>query len=131
MRTPILTLALTLTALGAWAAPAAAQGPGHRAPDPEARLERLQERLDLTDAQAEQVAAIFADATEQRQAIWSEAAERREATRERMEAVHESTRGRLSEVLSEEQMETLDRMRANAKRGRDRPRGRRPGGRRG
>lgn len=132
MRTTILTIALAALAVGAWTAPATAQQPGRRGPDLEARLERMKERLDLTDEQTDRVATIVADAMERRRAIRSEALEDREEVRERMRAVHETTRERLSEVLTDEQMERLTQMRAKGRPGgHEGRRGGRPGGRSG
>lgn len=70
MRTTITILTLTLL-LGAWVTPADAQrrdGP----PDPETRIERMTARLDLTEAQAEQMREIFQEQASARREIFEE-----------------------------------------------------------
>ncbi|HUF89251.1 MAG TPA: hypothetical protein VMR66_04650 [Gemmatimonadota bacterium] len=98
-------IAAGLVAL-AVASPAQAQDgsarPGH---DPEKRIERLTEALDLTDAQIAEIQAIFAEQVERRQEL--KASGDREAMRAHMRQTHE----RMASVLTEEQREKLGTLR--------------------
>ena len=108
MRYTITILAAALL-MGAWVAPAAAQrrdGP----PDPETRIERMTERLDLTERQADRVRDILREQATARQRIFAEQ-DRGPETRERMMELRERTHQRLAEVLTEEQMQRMKRMR--------------------
>lgn len=88
------------------ASPALAQDasarPGH---DPEKRIERLTEALDLTDAQIAEIRSIFAEQAEKRQEL--KAGGDREAMRAHMRQTHE----RMVSVLTEEQREKLGTLR--------------------
>lgn len=88
------------------ASPALAQDaparPGH---DPEKRIERLTEVLDLTDAQIAEIRSIFAAQAEKRQEL--KASGDREAMRAHMRETHR----RLSSILTEEQREKLESLR--------------------
>jgi Spy/CpxP family protein refolding chaperone len=88
--------------------------------DPERHLARLQERLDLTDAQVAQFRAIFEEQRAKFQALRESAPEDHEALHEAFGELHEETHERMSAVLTEEQrqrFEELKRSRAHGPRG--------------
>lgn len=123
---PILALALLF---GAWIAPAHAQrrdGP----PDPETRVERMTERMDLTEAQADQVREILREQAEVRQRIFADG--RGPETREQMMELRERTHERLAQVLNDQQMQQMRQAARRARPdGRRTPMRGRPGTRRG
>ena len=83
-----------------------------QAHDPAARRAAwLEERLELTEAQREEVSAIFGEAREQRAELRAQAREQRKARREQSKAIGESTQERLAAVLTEEQSAELSEMR--------------------
>lgn len=84
------------------ASPALAQeGRARHAPDPEKRIERLTEALDLTDAQAAEIRSIFAEQAEKRQEL------RTSGDREAMRAHMRETHERMASVLTDAQREKL------------------------
>jgi len=98
-------IAAGLVAL-AVASPALAQdGEARPRHDPEKRIERLAEALDLTDAQTTQIRSIFAEQADTRQEL-KESGDR-EAMRAHMRETHE----RIASVLTEEQREKLGTLR--------------------
>lgn len=72
--------------------------------DPEKKIERLREALDLTDAQVAQVRSIFAEQGEKHRAL------KESDDREGLRALHEETHGRLAALLDETQRATLEEM---------------------
>lgn len=85
------------------ATPALAQEQGMRhGHDPEKRIEKLREALDLTDEQVVQVRAIIAEHGEEIRAL------RESEDQEGLRALHQEMHGRLSAVLDEEQREKLE-----------------------
>ena len=94
------------------AATAAAGGPGAQTPrDPKARVERMKERLGLTDDQARRIEGILAEAMAQGHSGG-------EATRERRRRTHEQ----IQAVLTEEQKaRAADLRREHRRGGRPRP----------
>jgi len=84
------------------AAPALAQEHGMRGHDPEKRIEKLREALDLTDEQVVQVRAIFAVQGEKIRAL------RESEDRERVRALHQETHGQLTALLDETQRQKLE-----------------------
>ena len=76
-------------------------GPG----DPERHLTRLQEELDLTDAQVAELRTIFEEQRPKFEALHESAPEDREAGREAFMELRAETHERLSAVLTEEQRE--------------------------
>lgn len=88
------------------ATPALAQEHGMRGHDPEKRIEKLREALDLTEEQVVQVRAIFAEQGEKMRAL------RQSEDREGFRALHEETHARLAAVLDDEQRAKLEALRA-------------------
>ncbi len=78
-------------------------------PDPD----RLAEALELTDEQRIEVDEIMNEARRQREAAMTEVGSdaSRAQRMERMRIIRDDTRSKLSEVLTEEQMTKLDKMR--------------------
>lgn len=68
------------------------------------RLTHLAERLDLTESQAEEVAAIFEDSRAQHKEVQA-------SVKDEHCAIRENTIAELSEVLDEEQMAELESLR--------------------
>lgn len=128
MRTTITMLTFALL-LGAWVTPADAQrrdGP----PDPETRIERMTARLDLTQAQAEQMREIFQEQASARREIFDEG--RGPEAREQMLELRKRTHERLAQVLTEEQRDRMQQMRQgrrDRRGGPERPMHRGPGAR--
>jgi Spy/CpxP family protein refolding chaperone len=87
------------------AAPALAQENGMRGHDPEKRIEKLREALDLTDEQVVQVRAIFAEQGEKMRAL------KQSEDREGFRALHEETHTRLTALLDETQRQKLEALR--------------------
>ena len=85
------------------ATPALAQEQGMRhGHDPEKRIEKLREALDLTDEQVAQMRAIFAEQGEKLRAL------RESEDREGFRALREETHGRLSALLDDTQRQKLE-----------------------
>ena len=87
------------------AAPALAQEHGMRGHDPEKRIEKLREALDLTDEQVVQAQAIFAEQGEKLRAL------KESEDREGFRALHEETHARLAAVLDDAQRAKLEALR--------------------
>lgn len=92
------------------ASPAMAQD-RMRKHDPEEHLTKLQEELDLTAEQTEQIRAIFAEQHAKFQALREEGGDR-ESKREVFRQHREETHARIREVLSEEQRARLEELHA-------------------
>ncbi|MGH7543456.1 MAG: Spy/CpxP family protein refolding chaperone [Gemmatimonadota bacterium] len=82
--------------------------------DPEEHLARLQEELDLTAEQTEQIRAIFAEQHAKFQELRDEGGDR-EARREAFRQHREETHARLQAVLTEEQRARLEELHAEFK----------------
>lgn len=95
----------------ALAGPAQAQDAGARPHmmDPEKRIERLDETLDLTDAQKAEIRSIFAEQAERGRAL--RGGGDREAMREHMREHMRETHERVAGVLTAEQREKLESLR--------------------
>jgi hypothetical protein len=91
-------------------------GPGGANPDatPEERAEimmvRLSHRLDLTDAQKEQLLPILLDQAEQVKAIHEEAAAERQLRRQQMEQIRDTTHAGIESLLDPDQLEKFQEM---------------------
>lgn len=86
-----------------------------RGHDPEEHLAKLQEELDLTAEQTEQIRAIFAEQHAEFQALREEEGGDREARREAFRQHREETHARIRAVLNEEQRARLDELHAEYK----------------
>ncbi len=90
------------------AAPAdAQQGKRQRGQDPEARMERLKESLELTDEQVAALEPIFAAHDQTRRELFESRSAERLAMREQMEALRLEMDEDVAEILTEEQMRTF------------------------
>jgi len=87
------------------ATPALAQENGMRGHDPEKRIEKLREALDLTDEQVVEVRAIFAEQGEKMRAL------KQSEDREGFRALHAETHARLAAVLDDAQRAKLEALR--------------------
>ncbi len=111
------------------AAPAEAQqGKRQRGMDPEARMERLKESLELTNDQVAQLEPIFAAHDQTRRELFESRSAERQAVREQMKALRLEMDEDIAEILTEEQMKTYLELREEMRQ-RFRQEGR--GGRRG
>ncbi len=89
------------------AAPAEAQqGKRQRGMDPEARMERLKESLELTDEQVAALEPIFAAHDQKRRELFESRSAERQAMREQMNALRLEMDEDIGEILTEEQMKT-------------------------
>jgi len=89
------------------AAPAEAQqGKRQRGMDPEARMERLKESLELTDEQVAALEPIFAAHDQKRHELFESRSAERQAMREQMNALRLEMDEDIGEILTEEQMKT-------------------------
>lgn len=82
---------------------------GRQMPDADQVMARLIERLDLTDAQADQVRPIIEEQLEKQKAVFEkyrgQGREGFRAARPEMQAIRQETEDRLKDVLTDEQME--------------------------
>jgi Spy/CpxP family protein refolding chaperone len=89
------------------AAPAEAQqGKRQRGMDPEARMEKLKESLELTDEQIAALEPIFAAHDQKRRELFESRSAERQAMREQMNALRLEMDEDIGEILTEEQMKT-------------------------
>lgn len=105
-----------LALVGALATPAQAQErQRQRGMDPEQRMEKLKQELELTEDQVTAVETIFAKHDERRSEIFESRSEdrraMREQNREQMRALQGEIDGELAEVLTAEQMQELQELR--------------------
>jgi Spy/CpxP family protein refolding chaperone len=110
------TMAAALLAGTAALAAAGPGGRGQKGPERiKARVERMQENLGLSDAQARQIEDILTRAAADRQAARGDADGAREERRERMRAQHQATMDQVRAVLTDEQRAKFDQMQAERK----------------
>lgn len=102
-----LLTALVLVATPAWAQDRERM----RKHDPEEHMAKLQEELDLSAEQSEQIRAILAEQHAKFQALRGEGGDR-ESKREAFMQHREETHARIREVLNEEQQTRLEELRA-------------------
>jgi Spy/CpxP family protein refolding chaperone len=92
------------------ATPALAQERGRRH-DPEEHLAKLQEELDLTDPQVEQIRAIFTEQHAKFEQLRDDEGDR-ESKHEAFRKLREETHERIAAVLTEEQRSRLEEIHA-------------------
>ena len=101
-----------LALVGALATPAQAQQQQrYRGMDPEQRMEKLKQELELTEDQVTAVETIFAKHDERRSEIFESRSEDRRAMREQMRAFQGEMDKELAEVLTAEQMQEFQELR--------------------
>jgi Spy/CpxP family protein refolding chaperone len=76
----------------------------------ERRMHRLEEKLQLTDAQKQQIQAIWDKAEEQGRALRAENHAKREEQREKARDLMKSTHDQVRAVLTADQQKTFDSM---------------------
>lgn len=104
---------LGLALMAIVAAPAEAQqGKRQRGMDPEARMERLKESLDLDDAQVAALLPIFAAHDQKRAELIESHRAARQAMREQMEGFRSEMDEEIAAILTETQMTTYLEQRA-------------------
>jgi len=107
------------------------QGPGQgmgrhghmRAADPAKRLEWMSKKLNLTDDQKAKLQPIFNDEFQQMKAVREDTSLNREQKRDKMKQIHETFHPQVLAVLTPDQQQKLEQMRAarQAKRGKGAP----------
>ncbi|MGH7570388.1 MAG: Spy/CpxP family protein refolding chaperone [Gemmatimonadota bacterium] len=80
--------------------------------DPEEHLARLQEELDLTDSQVEQIRAIFEEQHPKFEQLHKQEGDDSESKREASRQLYEETHQRIIAVLTEEQRSRLEELHA-------------------
>ncbi len=74
------------------------------------RLKDLSEKLQLTDAQKEQVKGIFSASEPQMKALWDDESLSPEDRRAKMQAIRKSTHDQIRALLTPDQQKTFDAM---------------------
>lgn len=94
------------------ASPAAGEGQhrGGGRMSPEATLQRLSERLNLTDDQKAKILPLLQDQADQAKAIMRDESISREERREKMRPIMEATHEKIRALLTAEQQEKFDKM---------------------
>jgi Spy/CpxP family protein refolding chaperone len=98
---------------------------GKRGPSVEQRLDRMTEELKLTDDQKPKVKAVLEDSAKKRQEMFSDSSVPREQRREKMQALMDEESKQIKAILTPEQGEKWDKMRADFRK--NRPPGGGPG----
>jgi len=97
----------------------------------DARVEQLKHDLNLTDQQEKQWQTLFKGFTTERDAVWQDSTLTRDQRFEKMQDLREKHRGEIEKILTPEQIEKWDSIRANRPmrmgRGDRGPQGRGPG----
>ena len=86
---------------------------GKRGPSVEQRLDRMTEELKLTDDQKPKVKAVLEDGAKKRQEMFSDSSVPREQRREKMQALMDEESKKLKAILTPEQNEKWEKMRAD------------------
>ena len=89
---------------------------GHRM-TPDEQLQRMSERLNLTDDQKEKIKPILEDRQKQMEALRSDTSLSPEDRRAKMHSLMQETHSKISAVLTEEQRQKLNEMRPRRRRG--------------
>jgi Spy/CpxP family protein refolding chaperone len=87
-------------------------GPGGRGPNPERRLEMLQQRLNLSTDQSAQIKAIFADGRTKMEALRSNSALAPQDRRTQSEALRKDETAKVEAVLTPDQKSKFEEMEA-------------------
>ncbi len=96
---------------------------GHmRQADPAKRLEWMSKKLNLTDEQKTKLQPIFQDEFQQMKAVREDTSLSREQKRDKMKQIHETFHPQVMAVLTPDQQQKLEQMRAN-RRGKGAPAG--------
>ncbi len=87
---------------------------GHmRQADPAKRLEWMSKKLNLTDEQKTKLQPIFQDEFQQMKAVREDTSLSREQKRDKMKQIHETFHPQVMAVLTPDQQQKLEQMRAN------------------
>ena len=100
-------------------------GPRHHG-NPEKQLARLSEKLNLDEAQQEQVNVILQNKHTERKALIEKYKPQREAFKQEMNVIRDNTHAQLAEILTPEQLEQFNEMREKRKNRKGRCRGKQP-----
>ena len=110
----VLTAALLLAGQGQTQAPQTSQGSAMGShPDassPEAHLQMLTEKLNLTADQQAKLKPILEDQAQQMKAVRDDTSLSEEQRKAKMKAIHESLHGQINSVLTPEQQAKLKQM---------------------
>jgi periplasmic protein CpxP/Spy len=96
---------------------------GQRHMDPERRIEKMQERLSLSDSQTAQVRQIFTESHAQMESIRSNGSLAPEDRRAQMMTLHQGEQARIRAVLTPDQQAKFDAMQARMRERRTEERG--------
>ena len=124
MAAPALGVAQENNAAPATTEQAPAQGQRHmRRADPAKRLEWMSKKLNLTEDQKTKLQPIFNDEFQQIKAVREDASLSREQKRDKMKQIHDTFHPQVRAVLTPDQQQKLEQMRANreARRGKGAP----------
>jgi len=127
MAAPVLGMAQDNSAAPATTEQAPAQATGHRGhmrhADPAKRLDWMSKKLNLTEDQKTKLQPIFNDEFQQMKAVREDNSLTREQKRDKMKQIHETFHPQVMAVLTPDQQQKLEQMRANreAKRGKRAP----------
>jgi Spy/CpxP family protein refolding chaperone len=91
---------------------------GKRGPSVEQRLDRMTEELKLTDDQKPKVKTVLEDGAKKRQEMFSDSSVPREQRREKMQAIMDDESKKLKAILTPEQNEKWEKMRADFRKNR-------------
>ena len=127
MAAPVLGIAQDNSAAPATTEQAPAQTTGQRGhmrhADPAKRLEWMGKKLNLTEDQKTKLQPIFNDEFQQMKAVREDNSLTREQKRDKMKQIHETFHPQVMAVLTPDQQQKLEQMRAKreAKRGKQAP----------
>jgi Spy/CpxP family protein refolding chaperone len=94
---------------------AGSTGNMHRDRSPEARLDWLNQQLNLTDEQKEKLRPILADESKQIKAVWDDTLLTQDQKHAKTKLIKESTRPQIEAVLTPEQREKFAQIKEEAK----------------
>lgn len=124
MAAPVLGMAQDNSTAPATTEQAPAPGQRHmRRADPAKRLEWMSKKLNLTEDQKTKLQPIFNDQFQQMKAVREDTSLTREQKRDKMKQIHETFHPQVMAVLTPDQQQKLEQMRANreARRGKGAP----------
>lgn len=99
-----------------WSQAGFAQGPQRRrGPSPEQAIQRLAERLNLTDDQKSTIESYFADQRSQLEVLRNDSTLTREQKQQRRREITQQTREKIRSVLTVEQQQQAEQLRSEAR----------------
>jgi len=109
-------MAVWMVAAVLWSQAGLAQGPGRRRGiSPDQAIERLTERLDLTEQQKSTVQSYLEDQRSQMEVLRNDTTLTREQRMERMQEIGQQTRAKIQSILTVEQQQRAEELRGDAR----------------